>query len=74
MLDVLFLGVRASPVAWTSFIHFLVKKIGFFFSWEIFKNLAIKTLDLDPHLPKMPDPDPHLNLCELTSLIHTHRF
>ncbi len=61
MLDVLFWGLKASPVAWTSFmeayriskLQFLIKKI-FFPSCNFFLNFdPIKTLD--------PDPDPDQN-------------
>ncbi len=81
MLDVLFWGLKASPVALTTDVHcgcleinalqFLIKKIPFFSC----KVLVIKTLDLDtkpdPHWPKMLDPDPHWNQCGSETLEHT---
>jgi hypothetical protein len=66
VLDVLFLRLEASPVAWTSFMYrrglginvlqFLVRKIRFFLlTCKIFQFLVIKSLDPDPEL----NPDPH---------------
>ncbi len=46
MLDILFLGLKASPVTWTSFID---EKISIFLSAvHFFQFLVIKTLELDP--------------------------
>ncbi len=74
MLDVLFWGLKASPVACASYMetwgkqncNFYIKKnIWFFPAVNFFKFLVIKTLDSemdpDPQLGKMldPDPDPH---------------
>ncbi len=64
MLDVLFLELKASPVAWAYFIVHRglgISKLQFF----IKKTFSFKTLDPeldpDPQLEKMPDPypDPH---------------
>ncbi len=79
VLHVLFWGLKASPVAWTTDVlsgclginalQFWIKKNLFF----IYKVLVIKTLDLDPkpdpHWPKMLDPDPHGNQCGSETLV-----
>ncbi len=52
VLDVLFWGLKASPIAWTSYGGLRISKLQY---------LIIKPLDLDrnPHWPKMLDPDPY---------------
>jgi hypothetical protein len=73
VLDVLFWGLKASPVAWASFMEahggiskwqFLIKKIkikfpavNFFQFWVIKPWIRIR--DPDPQLEKMLDPDPY---------------
>jgi hypothetical protein len=65
VLDVLLLGLRASPVAWTSFMEaflqfFYIKRKKF--QLYFFKFLVIKILDpypeADPGSLEMLDPDP----------------
>ncbi len=62
MLDVLFWGLKASPVAWTSFkdvgleiskLQFLKKKTWIFFSCTFFQIFVMKTVGLDALWPKM---------------------
>ena len=44
------------------------KNLNFFYIWKILQILVTKTLDPDPHWPKMLDPDPHWNQCGSTTL------
>jgi hypothetical protein len=56
-MDVLFEGLWISTVNW----NFYPTKYKFFSSYNFILFLVIKTLDPDPHWPKMLDPDPDLH-------------
>ncbi len=61
MLDVLFCGLKASPVAWTSLLRPGDKSIAIFKKSAFFVQFfVIRTLNPYPGSIKMPDPNPDL--------------
>jgi hypothetical protein len=75
LLDVLFRGLEASPVAWIRFVRHRDKHIAiclknvFFIQLKIITISIIKSLDLIPE----SDPDPRLNQCGSITLIRAVR-